>query len=114
MFLTAWHALVTRGNIKPGMKVLIHAAGSGVGIAAIHIAKLFIAIVFTTAGSDTKLEKAKELGADVLINYNQEDFQERLKIETQGEGIDLILDHVGFDTVMKGLKSLKKGGKLIT
>ncbi|CUS81015.1 NADPH:quinone reductase [Candidatus Kryptonium thompsonii] len=114
VFLTAWHALVTRGNIKPGMKVLIHAAGSGVGIAAIQIAKLFNAIVFTTAGSDTKLEKAKELGADVLINYKQEDFQERLKIETQGEGIDLILDHVGFDTVMKGLKSLKKGGKLIT
>ena len=57
--LTAWHALVTRGNIKPGMKVLIHAAGSGGGIAAIQIAKLFNAIVFTTAGSDTKLEKAK-------------------------------------------------------
>lgn len=114
VFLTAWHALVTRGGIKPGMKVLIHAAGSGVGVAAIQIAKLFNAFVFTTAGSDEKLEKAKSLGADVLINYKKEDFQERLKIETQGEGIDLILDHVGFDTVMKGLKSLKKGGKLIT
>jgi NADPH:quinone reductase-like Zn-dependent oxidoreductase len=114
VFLTAWHALVTRGRIKPGMKVLIHAGGSGVGIAAIQIAKLFGAYVFTTAGSDEKLERAKDLGADVVINYKKENFQERLKVETQGEGIDLILDHVGLDTFMKGLKALKKGGKLIT
>ena len=81
--LTAWHMLVTRANVQPGEDVLIHAAGSGVGSIGIQIAKLRGARVIATAGSDEKLAKAKELGADEVINYTREDWPKEVKRLTE-------------------------------
>jgi NADPH:quinone reductase-like Zn-dependent oxidoreductase len=114
VFLTAWHMLVSRAQVRPGEDVLIHAAGSGVSTAGIQIAKLVGARVITTAGSDTKLKKARELGANDTINYKKLDFYVELKRLTRKNGVDVILDHVGADTWAKNIKSLKKGGRLVT
>ncbi|MBI3953558.1 MAG: zinc-binding dehydrogenase [Chloroflexi bacterium] len=112
-YLTAWHMLVRRAAIRPGETVLVQAAGSGVGSAAIQIAKLFGSRIITTAGTDWKLEKAKELGADAGINYNRENVADRVKELTQGEGVDLVFDSVG-ETVWEGsVASLKPGGRFI-
>src|SRR5437870_8740964 len=85
--LTAWHMLVTRANLQPGEDVLIHAAGSGVGSVAIQIAKLRGARVITTAGSDDKLAKGRELGADETINYTNEDWPKEIKRLTDRQGV---------------------------
>lgn len=114
VFLTAWHMLVTLGNIAPGDWILIHAAGSGVGSAAIQIAKLHRAIILATAGSEEKLEKAKNCGADHLINYNKEDFHKRVREITGKRGVDLVVEHTGEKTFEGSYKSLCKGGRLIT
>ncbi|HEY5648121.1 MAG TPA: zinc-binding dehydrogenase [Nitrospiria bacterium] len=113
-FLTAWHMLITRAGLKAGQEVLVLAAGSGIGIAAIQIAKLAGAWVAATAGRDDKLERAKELGADEVINYRREDFSERVKELTGGKGVDVVFEHVGPDTWEKSLTSLAKNGKLVT
>lgn len=112
--LTAHHMLAERARIRPGMDVLVHAAGSGVSIMAIQIARLYGARVFTTSSSDEKLEKAKALGADVLINYVREDFVERVRKETGKRGVDIVVDHVGEATVAKSLAVLVRGGSLVT
>ena len=114
VFLTAWHMLVSLGKVKEGDKVLVHAAGSGVGMAAIQIARLFCARVYTTSSSDAKLEKAKEIGADVTINYDSEDFLKSIKNDTDGEGVDIVIEHIGPATWKNSVKSLKKGGRLVT
>lgn len=114
VFLTAWHMLMTRAQLKAGESVLIHAAGSGIGSAAIQIAKLTGASVYTTAGSDEKLKKAKKLGADVLINYKNADFSKEIMNATGGEGIDVVFEHIGPETWPKSLASLKRGGRLVT
>lgn len=114
VFLTAWHMLITRAQIKPGQEVLILAAGSGVGSAAIQIAKLAGAWVIATAGSEKKLEKAKTLGADEVINYRQEDFSKKTRDLTGGRGVDIVFEHVGPDTWQKSLTSLARNGKLVT
>ncbi len=114
VFLTAWHMLVTRANIQPGEFVLVHAAGSGVGSAGIQIAKLFGATVITTASSEDKLKKAKELGADHTINYLEEDFFSRSKVITKRRGVDVVFEHVGASTFEKSIMALATNGRLVT
>ena len=114
VFLTAWHMLVARAQVQPGEDVLILAAGSGVGIAAIQIAKLYRARVIATASKDAKLAKALELGADEVINYRAQDFAQEVRRLTQKKGVDVAIDHVGKDTFGKSVASLARGGRLVT
>lgn len=114
VFETAWHMLVERVKLKAGETVLVHAAGSGVGSAAIQIGKLLGARVFATAGSAAKLEKAKGLGADETINYEQEDFLEAVKRLTNKRGVDVVFEHTGETTWEKSIRSLARGGRLVT
>jgi NADPH:quinone reductase-like Zn-dependent oxidoreductase len=112
--VTAWHMLVTRANLQPGEDVLIHAAGSGVGSVGIQIAKLHGARVIATAGSDEKLAKAKELGADELINYSRADWPKEVKRLTARQGVDVVFEHTGAETWPGSIISLKTGGRLVT
>jgi NADPH:quinone reductase-like Zn-dependent oxidoreductase len=113
-YTTAWNSLVLRGGIHQGDTVLIHAAGSGAGTALIQVAKLYSATVITTVGDDWKIEKAKALGADHVVNHRKEDFAEAVKRITKGEFADIAVDHVGAATFNKSLSCLKRGGKLVT
>jgi NADPH:quinone reductase-like Zn-dependent oxidoreductase len=112
--LTAWHMLVARANLQPGEDVLIHAAGSGVGSIGIQIAKLRGARVITTASSDEKLAKARELGANETINYTRDDWPKEVKRLTNGRGVDVVFEHTGEATWPGSILSLKKGGRLVT
>src|SRR5437762_5697002 len=112
--LTAWHMLVARANVQPGEDVLIQAAGSGVGSIGIQIAKLRGARVIATAGSDEKLARARELGADETINYTRADWPKEVKRVTQGRGVDVVFEHTGAETWPGSILSLKKGGRLVT
>jgi NADPH:quinone reductase-like Zn-dependent oxidoreductase len=112
--VTAWHMLVTRANLQPGEDVLIHAAGSGVGSIGIQIAKLRGARVIATAGSDEKLAKAKELGADDLINYTGADWPREVRQLTGRQGVDVVFEHTGAETWPGSIASLKTGGRLVT
>lgn len=112
--VTAWHMLVTRAKLQPGEDVLIHAAGSGVGSIAIQIAKLHGARVIATAGSEEKLAKAKELGADELINYTRDDWPKEVKRLTGRQGVDVVFEHTGAETWPGSITSLKNGGRLVT
>lgn len=113
-FLTAWHMLVTRAGIQAGEKVLVHAGGSGVGVAAIQIARLFGASVATTVGSDAKIESAKALGADVVINYNREDFVSVVRDWTGKRGVEVVIEHTGPVTWDGSIRSLATNGRLVT
>ena len=111
---TAWHCLVTQAQIKPWDDVLVQAAGSGVGSMGIQIAKMMGARVITTAGSQWKLDTAKEWGADEVINYRETPrFSDRVKELTNGQGVDLVFDCVGADVWEQNLLSLKNGGRLV-
>jgi NADPH:quinone reductase-like Zn-dependent oxidoreductase len=112
--VTAWHMLVTRVNVQPGETVLVHAAGSGVGSIAIQIAKLRGARVITTASTDEKLEKARELGADVAINYTQADWPKEVRRLTDRKGVDVVVEHTGAATWPGSISSLKNNGRLVT
>lgn len=112
--LTAWHMLVARANVQPGENVLVHAAGSGVGSAGIQIAKLRGARVITTASSEEKLAKARELGADETINYTRDVWPKEVKRLTNGRGVDVVFEHTGEATWPGSILSLKKGGRLVT
>ena len=114
VFLTAWHMLVTRAGLKKREKVLIHAAGSGVGSAAIQIGKYLGAHVMTTVGSEEKIRRAKALGADEVINYEKKDFAAEVKRITRGRGVDVVLEHIGPATFAKSLACLAKKGRLVT
>jgi len=114
VFLTAWHMLMTRGGLQSGETVLIQAGGSGVGSAAIQIAKLHGAKVFTTVGSDAKVKKAEALGADVVLNYNKVDFAQEVLRLTQDNGVDLVLEHIGPATWNGSMRCLARGGRLVT
>lgn len=113
-FMTAWRMLVTKAQIRPGEDVLILGAGAGVSAAAVQIAKLAGANVFVTSSSDEKLRKSKELGADILINYEQMEFDQAVWELTGGRGVDVVVDHVGRDTWMKSLRCLRRGGRMVT
>ena len=114
VFMTAWHMLVTRAGISPGDDVLVLGAGSGVGSAAIQIAKLWGARVIATAGSQDKLRLAKELGADELVNHSQQDLAEEARRITNRRGVDIAFEHVGSATWEKSIKALAVGGRLVT
>ncbi|MDZ4338836.1 MAG: NADPH:quinone oxidoreductase family protein [candidate division NC10 bacterium] len=113
VFLTAYHALKTHGQLQPGQTVLIHAAGGGVGTAAVQLAKIWGARVFATAGSDEKLARVKGLGADEAVNYRTADFVEAVKRWTGGRGADLVLESVGGEVFEKSLRVLGPTGRLI-
>lgn len=114
VFLTAWHMLVTRARLKKGESVLVHAAGSGVGGAAIQIAKHLGARVFTTVGSPEKIKPAKALGADEVINYREKDFSVEVKRLNKNRGVDVVFEHIGPETFQKSLASLCRKGRLVT
>lgn len=114
VFVTAWHMLVGLARVRPGQTVLILGGSSGVGIAAIQIAKLFRCRVITTAGSEEKLQKAGALGADHGINHYQQKISEQVRKITNKEGADIVVEHVGAATWDESLKSLKTAGTLVT
>lgn len=114
VFLTAWHMLVGRSAIRPGQTVLVLGAGSGVGIAAIQIAKLFHARVIATVGDETKMEKAKALGADHVINHYKQKISQEVRAITNKEGVDIVFEHVGAATWEESMKSLKPGAIIVT
>ncbi|HUK30128.1 MAG TPA: zinc-binding dehydrogenase [Candidatus Acidoferrum sp.] len=114
VFLTAWHMLITRAAVQPGEDVLILAAGSGVGTAGIQIAKLAGARVIATAGSEAKLAKARELGADETINHSKQDILAEVKRLTGKRGVDVVFEHVGEATWEKSVLSLAQNGRLVT
>ena len=113
-FLTAWHMLLTRGGLKDGDDVLVLAAGSGVGQAAIQIARLHGARVFATAGSDEKLERALALGANEVIHHYKQDIVEAIRRFTNRRGVDIVIEHVGEATFWQSVRALARGGRLVT
>jgi NADPH:quinone reductase-like Zn-dependent oxidoreductase len=114
VFLTAWQMLVRKGAVAPGQTVLIQAAGSGVSTAAIQIAKLFGARVIATTGSDAKVERARALGADHIINYETSDFVAECKKLTGKLGVDVVVEHVGGDVFVKSILATRWGGRVVT
>ncbi|MDQ1348475.1 MAG: hypothetical protein QG573_1849 [Acidobacteriota bacterium] len=113
-FLTAWHMLTARAGLKAHEDILLHAAGSGVTSAGIQIARLLGAQrILVTAGNEAKLARARELGATHGILYNQGDFVRAAREATQGEGVDVVFDHVGGETFERSLKLLKRGGRIV-
>ena len=114
VFLTAWHMLVGRAGIRQGQTVLVLGGGSGVGIAAIQIAKLFHARVITTAGDEKKLEKARALGADYGIDHYKQKISQEVRRITNNEGVDIVIEHVGAATWEESMKSLKPAGTIVT
>jgi NADPH:quinone reductase-like Zn-dependent oxidoreductase len=113
-FLTAWHMLKSRARVQPGERVVVHAAGSGVSVAAIQIATLLGARVLTTAGSNEKCAKGIALGAEEAVNYRTSDFTAEVKRWTGGRGVDVVIDHIGTDTFERSLRCLARGGRYVT
>jgi NADPH:quinone reductase-like Zn-dependent oxidoreductase len=114
VFQTAWHMLVNRAQLQPGEDVLVIAAGSGVGSAAIQIAKFFGARVIATAGNDEKLARAKEIGADEVIHHGIMPIAKEVRRLTHNKGVDVVFEHVGAATWNESIKSLAAGGRLVT
>jgi NADPH:quinone reductase-like Zn-dependent oxidoreductase len=114
VFLTAWHMLMARARLQPGEDVLVLGASSGVGSAAIQIAKLFQCRVIATAGSQEKMAIARELGADHTIDHYREDISAEVRKLTGKRGVDVVVEHVGAATWPKSLQSLAPGGRLVT
>lgn len=112
-FATAWHCLITRARLRPGEAVLVSAAGSGVGSSGIQVAKRAGARVITSAGSSEKLGLARELGADVVVNYVEEDLTARVREETNGAGVDVVLEHVGGSVFERSLAAVAIGGRVV-
>jgi NADPH:quinone reductase-like Zn-dependent oxidoreductase len=111
VFTTAWNMVFEQARLQPGEWILIHAGGSGVGSAAIQLARLTGANIITTAGTQEKLDKAKALGAQYLINYNEKDFLHEVRRITRKRGVD---EHIGEDVWERSLLSLAIGGRLVT
>jgi alcohol dehydrogenase len=113
-FGTVEHMLFDNARLEPGETVLIHAGGSGIGTAAIQLAKKIGCTVITTVGSDAKIEPAKALGADHVINYRDDRFEGVVRKLTKKQGVDVVFEHVGADTWAGSILSLKRGGRLVT
>jgi len=112
--LTSWHALVVQADLRPAQTVLVQAAGSGVGSAAIQIARLCGARVMTTVGSDDKIELARALGAERVVNYRTQDFVEEARRWTGKRGVDIAIEHIGGDTFERSVYALTRLGTLVT
>jgi NADPH:quinone reductase-like Zn-dependent oxidoreductase len=112
--LTSWHALVAQAELRPGQTVLVQAAGSGVGSAAIQIARLIGARVLATVGSDDKIEFARALGADQVVNYRTHDFVEAAKAWTGKRGVDVVVEHIGGETFERSVYALTRLGTLVS
>jgi NADPH:quinone reductase-like Zn-dependent oxidoreductase len=106
--------LVDRAKLRAGETVLVNSASSGVSMAAIQICRLAGAYVYTTSSADWKLERAKALGADEVINYNKVDFVDEILKRTKKRGVDLVVEHVGGDFLEKSIRCLTRGGRVIT
>jgi NADPH:quinone reductase-like Zn-dependent oxidoreductase len=113
-FSTVWHALVTRVDLQPGETVLVNAAGSGVGSAAIQVARMLGARVIASAGADQKLERARQFGAENAVNYLTEDLASRVRELTDGRGVDVVMECVGGDVFTGSVQALAKDGRLVT
>ncbi|WP_018182379.1 zinc-binding dehydrogenase [Kaistia granuli] len=113
-FGTVQHMLFDNAKLEAGQTILIQAGGSGIGTAAIQLAKAVGATVITTVGSDDKGEKARALGADHVINYREERFEGVVRKLTKKRGVDVVFEHVGVDTWAGSVFSLKRGGTLVT
>ena len=113
-FLTAWHMLSSKVRIKSGDIVFIWGASSGIGHAAIQIARHFDATVITTAGDDRKTEFARQCGAHHVLNYHKDDIAQQVKEITSGHGADIIFEHVGQQSWNLSLKILARGGRIVT
>ncbi|WP_295896055.1 zinc-binding dehydrogenase [uncultured Bartonella sp.] len=113
-FGTVEHMLFDNAKLQPGETILIHAGGSGIGSAAIQLAKRMGCTVFTTVGSDSKIEKSKALGADFVINYREDRFEHVIRKLTKKKGVDVVFEHVGADTWAGSMLCLKRGGRLVT
>ncbi|AQX22786.1 MULTISPECIES: zinc-binding dehydrogenase [unclassified Bartonella] len=113
-FGTVEHMLFDNAKLQVGETILIHAGGSGIGSAAIQIAKNMGCTVITTVGSDSKIEKAQSLGADHVINYRKERFEGIVRKLTQKKGVDVVFEHVGADTWAGSMLSMKRGARLVT
>lgn len=113
VFLTAWHMLTTRAHLTSGETVLVWGAGSGVGSAAIQVAKLLGAKVVATAGTEEKLDKARKLGADWVVNHYNQDVPTEVKRFTNGKKANVVFDHVGQATWEKSMRSMAPAGRLV-
>ena len=113
-FSTVQHMLFDNAKLQPGETVLVHAGGSGIGTAAILMAKAIGCTVITTVGDDSKIEGVKKLGADHVINYRTDRFEHECRKITKKKGVDVVFEHVGADTFNGSLLSLKRGGRLVT
>jgi alcohol dehydrogenase len=113
-FSTVEHMLFDNAKLQPGESILVHAGGSGIGTAAIRMAKAIGCMVITTVGDDAKAEKAKALGADHVINYRTDRFEHLVRKITAKKGVDVVFEHVGAATFNGSLLSLKRGGRLVT
>jgi len=111
---TVEHMLFDNAHLEPGETVLVHAGGSGIGSIAIRVAKSIGCTVITTVGSAEKLEKAKALGADHVINYREDRFEGVVRKLTRKKGVDVVFEHTGADTWAGSLLSMKRGGRLVT
>jgi NADPH:quinone reductase-like Zn-dependent oxidoreductase len=114
VFQTSWHMLVTRARLQPGETVLVIAGESGVGSAAVQIAKFLGAHVIASVGSEEKMTRARELGADDVIHHGVYKIDEEVKRLTNRRGVDIVFEHVGADTWEQSLASLARGGRLVT
>ena len=112
-YFTVWSNVFDRGGLQAGQSILIHGGSSGIGTTAIQLAHQFGAKVFTTAGSTEKCQACIDLGADKAINYKTEDFLSIVKDETQGRGVNLVLDMVGGKNIQKNIGSLAPDGRLV-
>jgi NADPH:quinone reductase-like Zn-dependent oxidoreductase len=113
-FLTAWQMLTRKARVKPGDDVLVIAAGSGVGVAAVQIAKLHGARVIATSSSDDKLARARALGADEIINHKSGDLVAEIKRLTGKRGVDVVFEHVGAEVWPKVILATARGGRIVT
>jgi putative PIG3 family NAD(P)H quinone oxidoreductase len=112
-FLTVWHNVFERGGLKKGETLLVHGGSSGIGTAAIQLAKQFGARVIITAGSDEKCAACRKLGADTAVNYKTEDFVAATKAATGDKGADVILDMVGGDYIARNFEAAAVEGRIV-